>query len=57
MFPIFGPLAEFERNLVRERTVAGLAAARDRGRVSGRPAALTPARRRQAKRCERTVSP
>nr|WP_307829820.1 recombinase family protein [Antrihabitans stalagmiti] len=54
---MFGPLAEFERNLVRERTVAGLAAARDRGRVSGRPAALTPARRRQAKRCERTVSP
>ncbi len=34
---IFGSLAEFERALIRERTVAGLAAARARGRRSGRP--------------------
>lgn len=33
MFHIFGALAEFERELIRERTHAGLAAARARGRV------------------------
>jgi DNA invertase Pin-like site-specific DNA recombinase len=36
IFHIFGALAEFERNLIRERTNAGLAAARVRGRVGGR---------------------
>lgn len=39
-FHIFGALAEFERNLIRERTQAGLAAARARGRKGGRPKAL-----------------
>src|ERR1700736_1608001 len=39
IFHIFGALAEFERNLIRERTNAGLAAARARGRVGGRPKA------------------
>jgi DNA invertase Pin-like site-specific DNA recombinase len=39
---IFGALAKFERNLIRERTLAGLAAARARGRKGGRPKALTP---------------
>lgn len=34
---IFGALAEFERNLIKERTVAGLSAARARGRPGGRP--------------------
>jgi DNA invertase Pin-like site-specific DNA recombinase len=34
-------LAEFERNLIRERTQAGLIAARARGRKGGRPKALT----------------
>ncbi len=34
---IFGSLAEFERELIRERTLAGLAAARERGRKGGRP--------------------
>jgi len=34
---IFGALAEFERNLIRERTMAGLQAARARGRKGGRP--------------------
>jgi DNA invertase Pin-like site-specific DNA recombinase len=38
---IFGALAEFERNLIRERTQAGLTAARARGRKGGRPKALT----------------
>ena len=36
IFQIFGALAEFERNLIRERTKAGLAAARERGKVGGR---------------------
>src|SRR5262245_17586605 len=37
VFQIFGALAEFERNLIKERTMAGLAAARARGRKGGRP--------------------
>ncbi len=41
IFQIFGALAEFERNLIRERTYAGLAAARARGRVGGRKEKLT----------------
>jgi len=40
-FHIFSAMAEFERNLLRERTFAGLAAARARGRVGGRPTKLT----------------
>jgi DNA invertase Pin-like site-specific DNA recombinase len=36
VFSIFGAIAEFERQLIRERTLAGLAAARARGRKSGR---------------------
>jgi len=36
IFHVFAALAEFERNLIRERTVAGLAAARARGRKGGR---------------------
>src|SRR5579885_1809842 len=40
IFHIFGALAEFERALIRERTQAGLAAARARGRNGGRPKAL-----------------
>jgi DNA invertase Pin-like site-specific DNA recombinase len=41
IFHIFGALAEFERDLIRERTVAGLAAARARGRTGGRPPSMT----------------
>src|SRR5829696_3109181 len=45
IFHVFGALAEFERDLIRERTQAGLAAARARGRQGGRPKALgTPAK-------------
>ncbi|TCW80983.1 DNA invertase [Burkholderia sp. SRS-46] len=40
VFHMFGALAEFERELVRERTLAGLEAARARGRHGGRPLAL-----------------
>ena len=41
IFGIFATLAEFERDLIRERTMAGLAAARARGRKGGRKFALT----------------
>jgi DNA invertase Pin-like site-specific DNA recombinase len=37
VFHIFGALAEFERNLIKERTIAGVSAARARGRKGGRP--------------------
>jgi DNA invertase Pin-like site-specific DNA recombinase len=48
IFHIFGALAEFERNLIRERTQAGLTAARARGRIGGRPKALSPQQRKIA---------
>src|SRR4051812_45596902 len=41
-FHLFGAFAQFERDLIRERTAAGLAAARARGRVGGRKPALSP---------------
>ena len=44
VFHLFGALAEFERNLIRERTQAGLLAARARGRMGGRPKRLDPAK-------------
>src|SRR6185312_5017840 len=40
IFHLFGALAEFERDLIRERTQAGLQAARARGRKGGRPTIL-----------------
>ena len=42
VFHIFGALAEFEREIIRERTNAGLSAARQRGRTGGRRTKLTP---------------
>lgn len=42
-FHLFAALAEFERDIIRERTMAGLAAARARGRKGGRPAGLSKA--------------
>jgi DNA invertase Pin-like site-specific DNA recombinase len=48
IFHIFGALAEFERDVIRERTQAGLHAARARGRKGGRPKALTPRKAQQA---------
>ncbi len=48
VFHIFGALAEFEHSLIRERTMAGLAAARARGRKGGRKPALSPADVRKA---------
>ena len=40
IFHVFGALAEFERDIIRERTNAGLSAARARGRMGGRPRVL-----------------
>jgi DNA invertase Pin-like site-specific DNA recombinase len=40
VFHVFGALAEFERSIIRERTKAGLEAARARGKKGGRPPAL-----------------
>src|SRR5260370_40468813 len=48
VFGIFAALAEFERELIAERTRAGLASARGRGRGGGRPYTMTPAKLRLA---------
>lgn len=48
VFHVFGALAEFEHNLIRDRTVAGLAAARARGRLGGRRPKLSKADVRKA---------
>jgi len=45
IFHIFGALAEYERNLIKERTQAGLEAARARGHLGGRPKALATAQK------------
>ena len=50
VFHLFGALAQFEREIIRDRTVAGLTAARARGRVGGRPSKLTAEQVRQARR-------
>jgi DNA invertase Pin-like site-specific DNA recombinase len=49
IFHVMGALAEFERELIRERTQAGLAAARARGRVGGRPTVWTEAKLQTAR--------
>lgn len=46
VFHIFGALAEFERNLIKERSMAGLTAARTRGRLGGRPKRLNTDKRK-----------
>ncbi len=48
IFHVFAALAEFERSLIRERTQAGLKAARARGRVGGRPKVLNSDKRKLA---------
>ena len=48
VFGIFAALAEFEREMIRERTLAGMASARARGRKGGRPHKMTPAKLRLA---------
>ncbi len=49
VFHIFASLAEFERDLLRERTLAGIASARSQGRLGGRPRALDAKQIAQAK--------
>ena len=49
VFHLFGALAECERSIIRERTRAGLAAARARGRTGGRPPALSAADKQAAR--------
>lgn len=49
VFNIFGSLAQFERDLIRERTQAGLRAARDRGSKGGRRPVVTPDKLRKAR--------
>jgi len=49
IFHIFGALAEFERDLIKERTQAGLDATRSRGRVGGRPKALSTSKAEMAR--------
>jgi len=48
MFHIMAAMAQMERDLIRERTRAGLKAARERGDAHGRPQAVTPERAKQA---------
>jgi DNA invertase Pin-like site-specific DNA recombinase len=48
MFTMFGALAEFEPDVIRERTIAGLAVARARGRVGGRKPVFTAPKLRRA---------
>jgi DNA invertase Pin-like site-specific DNA recombinase len=47
---VFGALAEFEREIIRERTMAGLEAAKARGRHGGRPKALDEGKAKLARR-------
>ena len=49
IFHVFGALAEFERDLIRERTMAGLASARSRGRKGGRPRAMNESKAEMAR--------
>lgn len=50
IFHVFAALAEFERDLIRERTMSGLAAARARGRMGGRKPSLSPKQIQLARR-------
>ena len=50
IFHVFGSLAEFERERIVERTHEGLAAARSRGRIGGRPGALSKDQREEVRR-------
>lgn len=50
VFHVFASIAQFERERIVERTLEGLEAARKRGRVGGRPPALSPAQKIEVKR-------
>jgi len=53
VFHVFASIAEFEREIIRERTMAGLKAARARGRVGGRPKALDDGRASLARKLKK----
>ncbi len=58
LYAVLGAVAQFERDVLRERTVAGMRAAKSRGERIGRPPALTPLQIREAqKMLERGESP
>ena len=50
MFHVFASIAQFERERIAERTKEGLQAARARGRVGGRPPALSPVQKAEVRR-------
>lgn len=50
VFHVFASIAQFERERISERTMEGLASARKRGRVGGRPPALSPAQKDEVRR-------
>lgn len=52
IFNIFASLAEFERDIIRDRTMAGLKSARARGRIGGRPKGLSEEAENKARICE-----
>ncbi len=54
IFSIFAGLAQLERDVIRERTAAGLAAAAARGRKGGRPRVMTPAKLDEARKLQAT---
>jgi DNA invertase Pin-like site-specific DNA recombinase len=56
VFHVFAALAEFEGDLIRERTAAGLAAARSRGRYGGRPSVMTAHKLQVARRPPRLAA-
>jgi len=57
IFHVFACLADFERSLIKERTLAGIAAARDRGRVGGRRTVITPAKMEAGRKLLATNTP
>ncbi len=54
-FHVFGAVAEFERDLIRERTITGLQAAKARGRVGGRKKKMTPEKIEDARKMLKTM--
>ena len=54
VFHVFASIAQFERERIAERTREGLAAARARGRIGGRPPALSPAQKAEVRRMRDT---
>jgi len=56
VFQISGAFAEFERNIIRQRTQIGLKAARARGNLGGRPTIITPEKIRMAKQLHKDKS-